>query len=56
MTEFAAFDKPSTAEKKLDNSNRLFADQQDDKERIIAKAALTIAELGSLIYYLAGSV
>ncbi|KAG2055186.1 hypothetical protein BDR06DRAFT_1020429 [Suillus hirtellus] len=49
MTEFAAFDKPSTAEKKLDNSNRLFADQQDDKERIIAKAALTIAELGALL-------
>ncbi|OAX39111.1 hypothetical protein K503DRAFT_690302 [Rhizopogon vinicolor AM-OR11-026] len=47
MSELAAFDKPSTTEKKkLPNvSEGLSVDQQDDKERTIAKAALTLAEL-----------
>lgn len=49
MSELAAFDKPGTAEKKPNNSEGLTADQQDDKERTIAKAALTIAELGALL-------
>ncbi|KAG2043692.1 Golgi transport complex subunit 5-domain-containing protein [Suillus americanus] len=50
MFELATFDKSGTAEKKKPNdSEGLSADQQDDKERIIAKAALTIAELGSLL-------
>lgn len=50
MSELAAFEKSSTAEKKKQPnvSEGLFTDQQDDKERTIAKAALTIAELGSL--------
>jgi hypothetical protein len=50
MSELAAFDKPSTSEKKKQPnvSEGLSADQQDDKERTISKAALTIAELGSL--------
>jgi hypothetical protein len=50
MSELAAFEKSSTAEKKNQPnvSEGLFTDQQDDKERTIAKAALTIAELGSL--------
>ncbi|OJA08043.1 hypothetical protein AZE42_08584 [Rhizopogon vesiculosus] len=51
MSELAAFDKPSTTEKKkMPNvSEDLSVDQQDDKERTIAKAALTIAELGALL-------
>jgi hypothetical protein len=55
MSELAAFDKPGTAGKKPNNSDGLTADQQDDKERTIAKAALTIAELGSLVHYFANS-
>ncbi|KAG2099132.1 Golgi transport complex subunit 5-domain-containing protein, partial [Suillus cothurnatus] len=51
MSELATFDKSGTAEKKKkpNNSEGLSADQQDDKERTIAKAALTIAELGALL-------
>ncbi|KAG1862894.1 Golgi transport complex subunit 5-domain-containing protein [Suillus tomentosus] len=49
MSKFATFDKPSTAEKNLNNSKRLFTDQQDNKERTIAKAALIITELGALL-------
>ncbi|KAG1865830.1 Golgi transport complex subunit 5-domain-containing protein [Suillus subalutaceus] len=50
MSELATFDKPGTTEKKKpNNSEGLSADQQDDKERTIAKAALTIAELGALL-------
>jgi hypothetical protein len=51
MSELATFDKSGTAEKKKkpNNSESLSADQQDDKERTIAKAALTIAELGALL-------
>lgn len=52
MSELATFDKPGTAEKKPNNSEGLTADQQDDKERTIAKAALTIAELGSLAHHI----
>ena len=50
MSELAAFEQPSTTEKKrqLNVPDGLPADQKDDKERTIAKAALTIAELGSL--------
>ncbi|KAG2072073.1 hypothetical protein BDR04DRAFT_1127838 [Suillus decipiens] len=51
MAELAAFDKPGTAEnkKKPNNSGGLSADYQDDKKRTIAKAALTITELGALL-------
>lgn len=49
MSELATFDKPGTAEKKPNISDGLTADQQDDKERTVAKAALTIAELGALL-------
>ncbi|KAG0708347.1 Golgi transport complex subunit 5-domain-containing protein [Suillus ampliporus] len=51
MSELATFDQPSAAEKKkkFNNLEGLPADQQDDKERTIAKAALTIAELGALL-------
>ncbi|KAG1765762.1 Golgi transport complex subunit 5-domain-containing protein [Suillus occidentalis] len=49
MSELATFEKLGTAEKKPNNSEGLTADQQDDKERTIAKAALTIAELGALL-------
>ncbi|KAG1731465.1 Golgi transport complex subunit 5-domain-containing protein [Suillus paluster] len=51
MSELAAFDKQSATEKKQkrNDSEGLSADQQDDKERTIAKAALTIAELGALL-------
>lgn len=49
MSELATFDKPCTAGKKPNNSEGLIVDQQDDKERTIAKAALTIAELGALL-------
>ncbi|KAG1746115.1 Golgi transport complex subunit 5-domain-containing protein [Suillus lakei] len=52
MSELATFDKLGTSEKKMKNlgdSEGLSSDQQDDKERIIAKAALTIAELDALL-------
>ncbi|KAG2079304.1 hypothetical protein BDR04DRAFT_1086528 [Suillus decipiens] len=51
MADLAAFDKPGAAESKKNpnNSGGLSADYQDDKERTIAKAALTIAELGALL-------
>ncbi|KAG1776989.1 Golgi transport complex subunit 5-domain-containing protein [Suillus placidus] len=50
MSELVTFDKSGTTEKKKpNNSEGLSTDQQDDKERTIAKAALTIAELGALL-------
>jgi hypothetical protein len=51
MSELAAFDKLSTAEKNKQHNiaDSLSTDQQDDKERTIAKAALTISELGPLM-------
>ncbi|KAG2153694.1 Golgi transport complex subunit 5-domain-containing protein [Suillus bovinus] len=51
MSELVTFDKLGTAanKKTLNNSEGVSVDPQDDKERTIAKAALTIAELGDLL-------